>query len=93
MLPKILTLPLKGIYFDQIKAGEKIFEYRLRTPYWKKRLENKEYDLVTITKGYPKRNDETRRLTRKWRGFHETTINHPHFGPNDVQVYAIYLGK
>lgn len=35
-----LYLPLKGIYFDQIKAGEKLHEYRLATPYWRARLDN-----------------------------------------------------
>lgn len=50
---RILTLPLKGIYFDQIADGEKPFEYRLMTPYWRKRLEGRVYDGIELTKGYP----------------------------------------
>lgn len=37
-MTRTLTVPVKGIYFDQIKVGAKPFEYRLRTPYWERRL-------------------------------------------------------
>lgn len=91
-LPRILTLPVNGLYFDQIKSGEKVFEYRLRTAYWQKRIEGREYDQIVITRGYPKRDDNSRRLTRKWRGFHCDRITHQHFGDQEVDVYAIYVG-
>lgn len=85
-----LVLPLKREYFEQIKSGEKWFEYRLRNEYWRKRLEGHgAYDRVILTLGYPKRDDESRRIERPWRGFKKTTITHPHFGPEPVQVYAI----
>ncbi|WP_346798093.1 hypothetical protein R5M92_04235 [Halomonas sp. Bachu 37] len=50
-----LTLPLKAEYFDAIKAGNKPEEFRLTTPYWRKRLEGRVYDRIELTKGYPKR--------------------------------------
>lgn len=88
---RTLTLPLKAIYFHQIKAGEKTEEYRLCTPYWAKRLKSPFgiYDQIVLTLGYPKADDTERRLVRPWRGFTIKTIQHPHFGPHPVTVYAI----
>lgn len=84
-----LIIPIKGIYFDQIKEGTKPEEFRLVTPYWMRRLEGKTYERIVLTKGYPKREDAERRLVRTWRGFRMTTITHSHFGPDPVLVYAI----
>lgn len=84
-----LTLPLNGVYFDQIKAGTKAEEFRLRTPFWTKRLAGRAYDRIVLTRGYPARDDHDRRLVLPWRGLRETTITHPHFGPDPVEVFAI----
>lgn len=85
-----LILPLKREYFEQIKAGEKWFEYRLCNDYWRKRLDGHEaYDRIILTLGYPRRDDHERRIVRPWRGYTIKTITHPHFGPDPVQVYAI----
>ncbi len=88
----ILTLPVKAIYFDQIADGTKTEEYRLCTPYWRKRLEGRTFDAVTITKGYPARDDTARRLTFPWRGYTVKTITHEFFGPEPVEVFAIKVG-
>jgi hypothetical protein len=88
-----LTLPLKAEYFNQIKTGEKLEEYRLATPYWTKRLENRSYATVTLTLGYPARLDTERRLRRAWKGCRRTTITHPHFGPEPVEVFAIDVSE
>lgn len=92
-----LTLPLKAEYFDAIRDGSKVEEFRLLTPYWMKRLFAdpqrpalpRAYDRVVLTKGYPARDDHDRRLVRQWRGFTVRTITHPHFGPDPVEVAAI----
>lgn len=86
---RTLTLPLKAFYFHQIKSGEKPEEYRLCTPYWRKRLEGRVYDRIVLTLGYPKRDDTERRMERPWRGFTIKTLQHHHFGPHPVMVYAI----
>lgn len=86
---RVLTLPVKRIYFEQIDRGEKLWEYRLQTEYWAKRLEGREYDLVTITLGYPKRDDHSRRISFKWGGVEKHKITHPHFGNIEREVYAI----
>lgn len=88
-----LILPMKGVYFDQIKAGTKPEEFRLCTPYWRKRLEDKTYDTVTITKGYPPRDDASRRMTFPWRGYVEKEIQHEFFGAQPVRVFAIRVGR
>ena len=72
-----LVLPLKREYFEQIKHGEKLEEFRLCTPYWAKRLEGREYGRVVLTLGYPSRNDTERRMVRPWRGFTKRRITHP----------------
>lgn len=84
-----LTLPLKAEYFNAIRDGSKPEEYRLVTPYWRKRLEGRSYDGIVLTLGYPAANDTSRRLEKPWRGFRQTTITHPHFGPEPVEVFAI----
>ena len=43
---KILHLNLFRKYFDAIFEGTKTIEYRKKTDYWKKRIENREYDYI-----------------------------------------------
>lgn len=88
-----LTLPLKAEYFDAIRDGTKLEEYRLVTPFWVKRLRERTYDRIILTKGYPRADDHTRRLMRPWVGCCEKSILHPHFGPDPVNVFAIYVGE
>ncbi|ARM86120.1 RNA-binding protein [Marinobacter salarius] len=84
-----LHLNLKGEYFDLIVAGEKLFEYRLRSGYWRKRLDGRSYGCVLVKKGYPRAGDQKRIVERPWRGYEEQTITHPHFGDDPVEVFAI----
>lgn len=91
---RTLTLPLKGVYFDAIKLGEKLEEYRLCTEFWRKRLEGREFDQVVLTRGYPPQADQARRLVRAWRGFTvRENFVHPHFGPDPVTVFAIDVSE
>lgn len=85
-----LFIPVNGIYFDQIRDGTKLLEYRLVNPYWTKRL-SRSYDRIILTRGYPKGGgvEGVTRLTRKYRGEVVGTIVHSHFGPDPVRVYAI----
>ena len=88
----ILYLALKRQYFEQIKSGEKVEEFRLVTPYWQKRLAKK-YDRIVLTLGYPSKNDQSRRIICDWDGYEIRTIIHPHFGLDPVKVFAISLKK
>ena len=91
MAGETLTIPVKGIYFDQIAAGAKPYEYRLCNDYWRKRLEGRAYQRVVLTRGYPGGGgiEGRTRLTREWRGYRVDTIQHEHFGPSPVEVFAI----
>ncbi|WP_368735561.1 ASCH domain-containing protein [Ralstonia sp. ASV6] len=89
MTDRVLTIPVKGVYFDQIKAGTKPHEYRETTAYWQKRLVGRTYDRIVLTRGYPKKDDAERRLTVPWRGYQVERITHPHFGAHPVEVFAI----
>lgn len=89
----VLHLPLKAEYFNAIRDGTKPEEYRLCTPYWRKRLEGRVYDSIALTLGYPSAHDAGRRLVRPWRGYTVKTITHPHFGPEPVEVFAIRVNE
>ncbi|OLF81879.1 RNA-binding protein [Marinobacter sp. C18] len=89
MADNTLHLNLKSEYFDQIATNKKPFEYRLRTEYWRKRLEGRSYQRVLVKKGYPKAGDQTRIIERPWRGYEEQIITHPHFDSVPVKVFAI----
>ena len=84
-----LHLPLKREYFDQIKAGTKEFEYRLYNKYWRSRIENKTFDKIVLTLGYPKRDDTSRRIERPWRGYEVKDVIHREFGESSLKVFAI----
>ena len=87
---RLLRLPMKGEYFDAIQAGTKLEEYRLVTPYWCKRIMGKSFDGIEMMRGYPSRSTEPRKfLQRPWRGYAIKKITHPHFGPDEVAVFAI----
>lgn len=87
-----LRLNLKGVYFDQIKSGEKPFEYRLVNEYWKKRLVGKRYDKVIFLRGYPKAGDADKTIVLPYAGYEIQTLTHPHFGKEEVTVFAIHTG-
>lgn len=88
---KTLYLPLKGEYFDAIQDGSKTEEYRLKNEYWEKRIEGVHYDTIVITRGYPKKDDDSRHLYFPYNGYKVKTITHPHFNNEPVEVFAIKL--
>lgn len=90
---RILNLPVKAVYFNEIKAGTKIDEYRLQSEYWQKRLIGREFDEIHIKLGYPKADDHDRILVRPWKGFVKQTILHKHFGAKEVDVFAIQVNE
>jgi hypothetical protein len=49
---RILHLTLHRQFFVEIAAGTKPIEYRDQTPYWKRRLEGREYDAILFRNGY-----------------------------------------
>jgi hypothetical protein len=49
---RILRLTLKRQWFDEIARGVKKKEYREYKPYWRARLEGREYDAVLFRNGY-----------------------------------------
>lgn len=87
----VLYLPLKGEYFDAIRAGTKPEEFRLCTPYWRARLAGTPPTEIELMRGYPAKHDTQRRLRLPWRGYTIKTITHAHFGPSPVEVFAIYV--
>lgn len=91
--PKTLTLALKREYFDQVASGTKLDEFRLVTPFWERRLQGVEFERVVLTLGYPSKDDSARRLEFSWDGVRRTTLQHPLFGAEPVEVFAISLRR
>ena len=88
-LGRLLHLPMKADFYYQIANGTKKEEFRLRNSYWMKRIEGKEFDGIDLTLGYPPADDNARRMWRPWRGYEIKRIQHPLFGADPVEVYAI----
>lgn len=88
---KILLLPLKKVWFDQVKSGKKKIEYRLYNSYWKKRLIDKEFDKIVLTLGYPKKDDLARRIERPYKGYKVVKIRHPEWGNRVTTCFAIKI--
>lgn len=69
---EILHLNLHREFFTTIAAKTKRIEYRARTPYWKIRLENRDYKFIQFRNGYatlaPEMSVEFRgvKKIRKW---------------------------
>lgn len=90
---RTLHLVLKREYFEAIRDGRKLEEYRLYEAYWRKRIEGREYDQIVLTLGYAARDDAQRRMMLPWRGYTVKTITHEHFGPEPVEVFAISVSR
>lgn len=88
---KRLVLHVRKEYFDLIRLGDKRYEYRKYSPYWRKRLHDVSYDVVEICLGYPTAGDDSRRMLFRWKGWSKKVLLHKEFGPVPQQVYAIDL--
>jgi len=90
-----LHLHVRSEYFAQIKAGTKREEYRLHNAYWVRRLVEmpagtaREFAGIVIYNAY--RPGADNRIEFPWRGWRITGLTHPHFGPDEVTVFAIQL--
>ena len=87
--PRILTLRLKAKWWNMIASGAKTVELRARTPYWHKRLIDREYDEIHLWNGYPHASQIDKLLRRQWTRVAMETITHEEFGPDPVEVFAI----
>lgn len=80
---KVLHLNLHRQFFADIAARTKQIEYRERTPYWRKRLEGRRYDIVQFRNGYATKAPEMQvnflgvKKVKKW----------------GAQYYSIKLGR
>jgi hypothetical protein len=79
----ILHLNLHGQFFAAIANKTKRIEYRRCTPYWKCRLEGRDYDIIQFRNGYATKAPQTQvefkgvRKVKKWGG----------------RYYAVQLGR
>ena len=88
---KTLILPVKKKWFDKIKAGNKLYEYRLYNDNWQNRLIGKTLDKIVITWGYPKTTDTERRIFFLWSVYVIKTITSEEWINIPQAVFAIKL--
>ena len=79
----VLHLNLHRQFFAAIAARNKRIEYRAQTPYWKKRLEGRHYDLIQFRNGYATKAPEMLVLFRGLR----------RYGKGRKAYYTIRLGR
>ena len=82
---------MKRKWFEQVKSGEKVEEYRLRNNYWSKRLSGKTFDRIVLTLGYPKKGCSDRRIELPWHGCVEKTVVSEEWNNQPMDVFAIKL--
>jgi len=85
-MPAILYLVLKFKWFDQVKSGEKKFDYRLFNSYWKARFHHHQYKRLVLMRGYTKT-----RIELPWQGYEIKTITHEEWDNVPTKVFAIRL--
>lgn len=90
---KKITFNLRKNYFEDIKKGIKLKEYRLFNDYWKKRLIDRDYDVIVIKLGYPKNDEYDKILYFKWNKYEIIDLIHDEFGKDPVKVFAIDLSE
>ncbi len=96
---KRLHLHVKTEYFREIKAGTKRTEFREYSPYWKKffhwapssNRKHRAFDGIVIYNAY--KPGVHQQIHFNWSGLRLARIQHPHFGPRPVTVFAIDLIK
>ena len=79
----ILQLNLHREFFAQIAARTKRIEYRDQTPYWRKRLEGRKYDVIQFRNGYA---TNAPVMVVEFRGLRR-------YGRGRKAYYAIQLGR
>ena len=94
----ILTLHLKREYWEQIRDGKKVCEYRRDKTYWRKRILKidgsiRKFDLVHLIQGYPKSGDKSKLLIRKCGSINRQLTKHKEFGPHPVSVFRIDVSQ
>ncbi len=81
--PAILHLNLHREFFAQIVVRTKRIEYRDQSPYWRKRLEGRKYDVIQFRNGYA---TDAPEMQVEFLGVRRTT-------KDGKKVYAIRLGR
>ena len=79
----VLHLNLHREFFAQIAAKTKRIEYRDQTPYWRKRLEGRKYDVIQFRNGYA---TTAPVMLVEFRGLRR-------YGRGRTAYYAIQLGR
>jgi hypothetical protein len=82
-MSQILHRNLHREFFAEIVAGKKPIEYRSQTPYWRKRLEGRNYKIIKFRNGYSTNAPE---MLVEFRGLRR-------YGRGRKAYYAISLGR
>jgi hypothetical protein len=64
-MKSVLHLTLRREWFAAIAARTKRLEYRAQTPYWRKRLEGRQFDVIRFRNGYARNAPEMEDCIRR----------------------------
>lgn len=84
-MDRILRLPVNEFWYSMIVSGELTFDYREIKPYWTKRLENKEYDIVEFYHRFKK---DIIPIRYRFEKITKGTLT-----DYDMKVYIIHFGE
>jgi len=76
-------LNLHRVHFAAIVAGTKKTEYRAYSPYWRRRIQDRRYDVIQFRNGYA---TKAPAMTVEYRGYRVQ-------GAGRNKVFAIRLGR
>jgi len=82
-MTRILHLTIKKKWFDQIKTGEKVREFRKIKPYWTARIKGKQFDEIHFRNGY---RPDSPLMRVEWHGTGKMMLE-------GGQHYVLHLGK
>lgn len=89
---RILHLHAKKKYWEEVRDGKKLEEYRKFDLKLLRRLLIG-FDLINYHLGYPSKEQKERTLVFKWNGFYDTKIKHEIFGQKPIHAFVIDLSK
>lgn len=85
-MEKSLFLTIKKEYFDAILSSEKTEEYRVVSPFYKSRIENKEYTHIILQNGY---SSKSKKLKAEYLGYEIRKVETKIYGNTEVYVLKL----
>jgi len=91
MSKSFISISVNEKNFNEIKSGNKNFEFIFANKYWKKRIKNKKYSNLVIVSEQPKKIDSDHTLIMPYLGYEKQVIPRKLFDKNPVKFFVIRI--